>query len=161
MQKGRGGGGGQGRECQELKKINTRILASAVLHWNLGCVRLILFWNRNTYNDVKKSVIRRFWNYWSTKWLLNYHVSTKVCRNFFSNLLKKRNLTAILLILIPEYGQWNATLTIRSNQPTFVECSASLKSPEQNYAFETFCLCLEKNWLLFLLHRYLSGLCKI
>ena len=41
--------------------------------------------------------------------LLNYHVSAKVCRNVFPNVLKKRNLTAIPLFPIPEYGQSNAT----------------------------------------------------
>ena len=57
---------------------------------------------RNTYNDDKKSHIRGFWSYWSTKWLLNYQVSAKFCRNVFPNLLKKRNLTAIPLILNSE-----------------------------------------------------------
>ena len=57
---------------------------------------------RNTYNDNKKSHIRGFWSYWSTKWLLNYQVSAKFCRNVFPNLLKKRNLTAIPLILNSE-----------------------------------------------------------
>ena len=42
--------------------------------------------------------------------LLNYHVSAKSCTNIFPYLLEKRNLTAIPLILIPEYGQSNATL---------------------------------------------------
>ena len=49
---------------------------------------------------------------WSTKSLLNYHLSAKFCRNAFSNLLEKRNRTAILLILIPEYSQSNATLVV-------------------------------------------------
>ena len=35
---------------------------------------------RNTYNDDKKSLLRGFRSYWSTKWLLNYHVS--VIRTF-------------------------------------------------------------------------------
>ena len=41
--------------------------------------------------------------------ILNYRVSQKVCRFVFSNLPKQRNVTAISLILIPEYGQTNAT----------------------------------------------------
>ena len=40
-----------------------------------------------------------------------YRISAEVCRNGVSNLLlKKRNLTAIPLILIPGYGQSNVTL---------------------------------------------------
>ena len=38
----------------------------------------------------------------------NYHMSAKVCRNVFSDVLKKRNLAAIPLILIPENSQSNA-----------------------------------------------------
>ena len=39
-----------------------------------------LFRNRNTYNDDKKSLIRGFRSYWSTRPLLNSHVSAIVCR---------------------------------------------------------------------------------
>ena len=74
---------------------------------NLGYVRLTLFRNRNTYNDDKKSLKRGFRSYWSTKWLLNYHVSVHVCRNGFPNYLKRET---IPLIPIPEYSQSNATL---------------------------------------------------
>ena len=49
----------------------------------------------------------------STKSLLNYRVSAKFCRNGFPFLLKKRNIKAIPLILIPEYGQSNQTLESR------------------------------------------------
>ena len=76
-----------------------------ILDLNLGCVQLTIFWNRNTYNDYKKSLTRGFWSYWSTKLLLNYHVSANVCRNVFPNLPKKRNLMAIPPILILEYSQ--------------------------------------------------------
>ena len=62
------------------------------------------------------SLVRGFWSYWSTKSLLNYRVSAKVGRNVFPNLLKKRNLTAIPLSLIPEYGQSNATLMANSKE---------------------------------------------
>ena len=41
--------------------------------------------------------------------MLNYHVSAKVCRIVFPNVLKKGNLKAISLILIAEYSQSNAT----------------------------------------------------
>ena len=70
----------------------------------LGCVQLTLFRNRNTYKDDKKSLIRGFRSYWSTRWLLNYHVSAIVCRNGIPNYARNlgRNLSAILLILIPE-----------------------------------------------------------
>ena len=47
---------------------------------------------------------------------------SQVCRNVFPNLLKKRNLTAILLILIPEYGQSNVTLLLCQNM--YILCSA-------------------------------------
>ena len=82
---------------------------------SLGCVRLTLFQKRDTCEDGKKSLIRGFWNYWNTKWLLNYRALAKVCRNDFPNLLKKGNLTAIPFILIPEYGQSNATLLLQCN----------------------------------------------
>ena len=43
--------------------------------------------------------------------VIQYRVLMKVCRNAFLNLLKKRNVTAVPLnILIPGYGQLNATL---------------------------------------------------
>ena len=41
---------------------------------------------------------------------LNLSCVGETCRNVFPNVLKKRNLTAILLILIQENGQSNATL---------------------------------------------------
>ena len=40
---------------------------------------------------------------------MGYRVSPNACSYVFPNLPKKRNLTAMLLILIPEYGQSNAT----------------------------------------------------
>ena len=54
-----------------------------------GCVRLTLFRNRNTYNDGKKSLIKGFRSYWSTRRLLNSHVSATVCRIGLSNFLKE------------------------------------------------------------------------
>ena len=73
--------------------------------------------------------MRGFWNCWNTKWLLNYHALANICRNVSPNLLKKRNLTAFPLILIPEYGQSNATLILmisskvvrHHRQPTLVK----------------------------------------
>ena len=56
---------------------------------------------RNTYNDDKKSLLRGFRIYWSTKWLLNYHVSER-SQKWLSKSLQKRNLTTLSLILIPE-----------------------------------------------------------
>ena len=47
-------------------------------------------------------------SYWSATLLLKYHLSAQVCRNVFSNLIKKINLTAIPPIFIPEYVQLNA-----------------------------------------------------
>ena len=41
-------------------------------------------------------------------------MSAKFCRTAIPNLLEKRNLTAIPLILIPEYSQSNATLGLCS-----------------------------------------------
>ena len=52
-------------------------------------------------------------------------MSAKVCRNVFPNLVKKRNLAAISLILIPEYGQSNAFLN--SLICTLVQPKGSLK----------------------------------
>ena len=62
-------------QAQELKKKSRLNSVKVIL---FGCIRLTLFQNRNTYNDDKKSLIRGFWRYWSTRRLLNYHVSAKV-----------------------------------------------------------------------------------
>ena len=93
----------------------------------LVCIQLALFWNINTYNDSRNPswetfgvtgimdivyqqkfgnshVHLNFWSYWNTR----YCVSAKVWK--FPCSLKKRNLTAILLILIPEHGQSNTTI---------------------------------------------------
>ena len=51
-----------------------------------------------------------FWSYWGTRRLLICHVSANVCRNVVLNYSKKGNLAATPLILIPKYGQLNATL---------------------------------------------------
>ena len=61
-------------------------------------------------HTMKGGFIRGSWSCWSTKWFLNYRVSAKFYRNVFPNLIKKRNLAAIPLSLMPEYGQSNATL---------------------------------------------------
>ena len=69
--------------------------------------------------------IRGLWNCWSTIWLSKYRVSTKFCRTAFLNVLKKRNVTAIPLILIPEYGQSNATTGPRVQQDAHDQCAAA------------------------------------
>ena len=66
------------KECYSM-----RFVCRLFCFTHKGCVRLTQFRNRNTYNDSKKSLIRVFWSYWSTKSLLNYHVSVKACRNVF------------------------------------------------------------------------------
>ena len=59
--------------------------------------------NRNTYNDDNKSLIRGFRSYRGTKSLLNYHVScSDSLQKWLPKLLKKKNLTAMPLILIPK-----------------------------------------------------------
>ena len=55
----------------------------------LGCVRLTLFRYRNACNSDKKSLLRGFRSYQSTKWLFIYHVSANNYRNVLSNYLKR------------------------------------------------------------------------
>ena len=69
------------------------------LAYDQGCVRLTLFRDRNTYNDVKEIPHKRFLEVLEYKITL---VSTRVCRNVFTKLLIEINLTVLLLILIPE-----------------------------------------------------------
>ena len=60
------------------------------------------------YNDDNKSLLELLEN----KIALNYQVSEKACRNVFLNVVKKINLTAVPLILIPEKSQSNAHIMI-------------------------------------------------
>ena len=43
--------------------VTYKIDYSCLVDQVLGCVRLTLFQNRNTYNDEKKSRLRGFWSY--------------------------------------------------------------------------------------------------
>ena len=61
----------------------------------------------------------RFLELLECKIVLIYHVSANVYRYVFPNFPKKRNLTAIPLILIPEYGQSNATLNYLNSPEYF------------------------------------------
>ena len=76
----------------------------------IGCVRLTLFWNRNAFND--KRLHKRFLELLEYKAI--FHLIIVYQRTFaevsFPNLIKKRTLAAIPLILIPEYGKSNAAL---------------------------------------------------
>ena len=73
------------------------VIFVSILYIVLGCVRLTLFQNKNTYIDDNKIPRKRFLELLEYKIALNYHVPAKICRNVFLNLLKKRNLTAIPL----------------------------------------------------------------
>ena len=75
----------------------------------LGCVRLTLFRNRNTYNNFNK-FLKRFLELLKYKIALKLSCVSKRLQKCLPKFTLKRNLTAISLILILEYGQSNATL---------------------------------------------------
>ena len=95
---------GSSKKFHETDHV-TRCNACGNLFRNAVHTSFTLFRIRNTYNGYKKSLIRGFWSYCSTKFLLNHHVSAK----FYRLSVVFPHKTAIPVMVIPECGQSNAT----------------------------------------------------
>ena len=79
------------RQRMQWQKNNNPARSYMQINLNRTPLHIYVPQARNTYNDDRKSLIRGFWSYWSTKWV-------------FPNLIKRRKQPAIPLSLIPENG---------------------------------------------------------